>query len=86
MLNKLNLYSRRVIMYLEYSHKARRKLRDEGVSETEIVDCVNKGSKIINKDKTIIARYGYLTVVYKKKRYGTFVISLWTGDKEYKAR
>ena len=61
---------------IRYSNHARKKMVERGISEKEISNAINKGSKRTQDDK-IVATYMYFEVVYKMIGDEAYVITVF---------
>jgi len=60
---------------IKYSRHARFRMIERGISEKEVSDAINKGSKRKQEDK-IVAVYRHLEVVFKKVKDDLYVITV----------
>jgi len=61
---------------IRYSNHAREKMVERGISEKEISNAINRGSKRTQDDK-IVATYMYFEVVYKMIEDEAYVITVF---------
>ena len=61
---------------IRYSNHAREKMVERGISEKEISNAINRGSKRTQDDK-IVATYMYIEVVYKMIDDDAYVITVF---------
>ena len=61
---------------IRYSNHARDKMVERGISEKEISNAIDRGSKRIQDDK-IVATYMYFEVVYKMIDDEAYVITVF---------
>lgn len=61
--------------YIRYSKHARKRMIERGISEREVTNAIQKGSKRI-QDKKIISAYTYFEVVYKVIKDEAYVITV----------
>ncbi|MBI3034846.1 DUF4258 domain-containing protein [Candidatus Woesearchaeota archaeon] len=61
---------------IKYSKHAREQMVARGVSEKEIEDGINRGSKELQKPNKILSYYKYYCVVYKKIGKDIYVITV----------
>ena len=61
---------------IRYSNHAREKMVERGISEKEISNAINRGSKRTQDDK-IVATYMYFEVVYKMIDDEAYVITVF---------
>ncbi|MBI4175565.1 MAG: DUF4258 domain-containing protein [Candidatus Aenigmarchaeota archaeon] len=53
-------------MRVTYSHHARVQMVERGISEREVTEGIQRGSKELQKPNKILSYYKYFCVVYKK--------------------
>jgi len=63
-------------MSVRYSKHAREQMVARGVSEKDVQEAINRGSKSLQKPNKILSHYKYFCVVYKKIRNDIFVITV----------
>lgn len=61
---------------IRYSNHARKKMVERGISEKEISNAINRGSKRTQDDK-IVATFMYFEVVYKMIDDEAYVITVF---------
>jgi hypothetical protein len=61
--------------YIRYSKHARHRMIERGISEKEVSDAIQKGTKR-NQDGKIVASYTYFEVVFKKVRDTYYIITV----------
>lgn len=61
--------------YIRYSKHARKRMIERGISGTEVMNAILKGSKRI-QDRKIISAYTYFEVVYKMIKDEAYVITV----------
>lgn len=61
--------------YIRYSKHARKRMIERGISEREVTNAIQKGSKRI-QDRKIISAHTYFEVVYKVIKGEAYVITV----------
>ena len=63
-------------MRVKYSKHAREQMIARGVTEKEVEECIQRGSKELQKPNKILSYYQYFCVVYKKIEDTHYVITV----------
>ena len=63
-------------MAIKYSKHARDKMAARGISEKEVHEAIERGSKHLQNPNKIISDYKFFSVVYKKLGNNIFVITV----------
>ncbi len=63
-------------MAIKYGKHARKQMVARGISENEVREGINRGSKHFQKPNKIVSEYKYFSVVYKKVGTNLFIITV----------